>query len=1666
MNCILSIYSTSAYKDILLPGIDNSDYVLDLSAELFGLIEDVRIYMEVMEGKWSFQKDEDNYRICKVSDHIDYYGIPLNNDDMFSVSIRGEEKMFISVRMTDHSFTVFTKYDLSNIDRLCIGSTSENDFQYDFHKLISQHHAVIERTGEGFQLKDQSLNGSFINAHRVSGGAYQLSFGDRINIYGCRFIYLNNVLAVDSAIENLVIHNEKLSMYTGNTEYTVASRKNGSKEKEDLFHRSPRNIPKIETEPIEIEAAPAAKETNAMPTLMAIGPSMTMALPMLLGSSLTIAATRSSGGAFSPMMFTGIITALGSASIGTFWAIKNMSNQKKKNREDELKRFETYSEYLIRCANEIKSKYEQNTKALNEMYIAADICSGYGRSNIELWNRNSRHEDFLSHRLGIGQIPFQVEIKVPREKFSMIDDSLNERPRMMKESYKYLTDVPVCVDLYAHKLIGLIGGEGYKGCYPIVRDLVSQIASSNSYTDIKLAFVYDNRKGDAENHWGYVKWLPHVWSEDGKVRYVASDRSEAADVFYEIANVLRFRAEEAEANRATKGIAKPYYILMVENPELLEGELLAKYVYDTEQNFGLTTILLVNSYDELPNACEYIIENTDHFRGEYDVTDGADDRVKINFDAVSYNAMERFSRRLSGIRVKEEESGGEIPSSLSFFDMYSVNRPQELNVLERWKKNRTYESMKALVGQKAGGADCYLDVHEKYHGPHGLVAGTTGSGKSETLQTYMLSLAINYSPDDIGFFIIDYKGGGMANLFNGLPHMIGQISNLSGNQVHRAMVSIKSENKRRQRIFNEHGVNNINLYTRLYKNNEATVPVPHLFIIIDEFAELKREEPDFMRELISVAQVGRSLGVHLILATQKPSGTVDDNIWSNSKFRLCLRVQDRQDSMDMLHKADAAYITQAGRCYLQVGNDELYELFQSGWSGAVYDEDENTQSEIARMLTGNGKAAIVGSHAQFKRKEAQKEKWINTLTEIIDDLLQESNCNIEEILELKEKKDRLIDGFYQKAHSRAVEYPVSDYNSDRIVDLLNVYIKCKEEGDLSAQKIVDVARTEKKKLPEKKEKTQLDAVVEYLAQLAQQNGYTHDLQLWLPVLPKEMYLKDLSGYKEKSFDGTTWPEAGKRFTLDVPIGLYDDPENQAQNVLNVDITEGGNLAVIGTVMTGKSSFLMSYIYSLATRYTPETVNFYIMDFSSKILGAYKELPHVGGVMYEDDLEKISKFFTFLDVMIQERKKLFEGGNYSQYVQANGRVVPAVIIVIDNYAGFRAKTENKYDDRISALIKETGSYGIFFAVSAAGFNLSEIPGRMMDQFRNILTLEMPDRMGYLEVLRVTHLEVMPEVGIQGRGLAKVGDVILEYQTALAVEAEDDFKRGEIIAEESRKMRDAWTGRKARPIPTIPEEPVWKEYTELDDVIAMAAEGEKMPIGYDQVSAAPYGIPLRNTYTYCISGKPRCGKTNVMKLLIASAAMIKASVTVVDLKGEYRLVSEQNNVEYINDVEGIYSFFDHDLIPDFVTRNKEKKGYMDQGLTDDEIYKKMSTHPKRMIMIGDLPEFLKACDLPAEKQTLTRTLSNLFEKGMLHNIYWFAVMNVEQSIDVTALLSGQAFTRERNGMWLGGNVADQRYFSFDQLPYKEQSKKQKPGIGMLPAHDDDNCNYVVLPLYRME
>ena len=238
----------------------------------------------------------------------------------------------------------------------------------------------------------------------------------------------------------------------------------------------------------------------------------------------------------------------------------------------------------------------------------------------------------------------------------------------------------------------------------------------------------------------------------------------------------------------------------------------------------------------------------------------------------------------------------------------------------------------------------------------------TGSGKSEFIISYVLSMALNYHPDEVSFVLIDYKGGGLTGAFENketgikLPHLAGTITNLDTVEMNRSLASIQSELRKRQRIFNEardkldESTIDIYKYQSLYRRGLVKKPVSHLFIISDEFAELKDQRPEFMEQLISTARIGRSLGVHLILATQKPSGVVNDQIWSNSKFRICLRVQDKSDSMDMIKCPDAAELKTTGRFYLQVGYNELFAMGQAAWAGAQYYPTEKRKKKVDQAI--------------------------------------------------------------------------------------------------------------------------------------------------------------------------------------------------------------------------------------------------------------------------------------------------------------------------------------------------------------------------------------------------------------------------------------------------------------------------------------------------------------------------------------------------------------------------------------------------------------------------------------------------------------------------------------------------------------------------------------------
>jgi hypothetical protein len=263
----------------------------------------------------------------------------------------------------------------------------------------------------------------------------------------------------------------------------------------------------------------------------------------------------------------------------------------------------------------------------------------------------------------------------------------------------------------------------------------------------------------------------------------------------------------------------------------------------------------------------------------------------------------------------------------SFLDLYHVNDAKDLCIPSRWAENNNENNLNALIGCEISGADIVLDLSEQGNGPHGLIAGTTGSGKSELILTMLLSLMVNYSPQDVQIAFIDFKGGSALNAFEVegklLPHIVGTMSNLDLHNTERVLYALKNECILRQKRFREAGlqyhVSIMNLYDyRILQGKQKELPpMADLFLIVDEFAELKAQSYEMLNQLISISRIGRSLGIHLILSTQKPAGVVNDQIWSNSRFKICLKVSEKQDSIEILHSPDAIELKQPGQFILE-----------------------------------------------------------------------------------------------------------------------------------------------------------------------------------------------------------------------------------------------------------------------------------------------------------------------------------------------------------------------------------------------------------------------------------------------------------------------------------------------------------------------------------------------------------------------------------------------------------------------------------------------------------------------------------------------------------------------------------------------------------------------------
>jgi len=691
------------------------------------------------------------------------------------------------------------------------------------------------------------------------------------------------------------------------------------------YKRSPRLIKQIPSEKIDIKMPPARKKMDKKSIAQIV-----LAPVIMLCVTVAISILMKRG------LF--VVVSIISTVMSIIMSITKFIKDRKECREHEEKRQEMYDEYLLSVRKKIFYSLEAEKDAVTYNSPSVKEIEKMVRNySSRIYERSSGDEDFLKVAVGMSDEPVSVPISIKSGELEMEVDPLEKEAKEIYAGSNMIKDKPVNVDLKpAH--LGLVGEKDV--LHEQLKLIVSQLTFFHSYHDLEIITIFQE-KYDKDFKW--MNWYPHLRIHAINAYGCINNERMRDHVIGSMYRIIKDRKLRREENRKESRFL-PHYLFIIDEPKLIMDHAIMEYLDKEAEGLGFSIIYTTHMRANLPENIKTIVllENSD--QGTLLLNKGVMVNKKIRLQRAGTVDFERMARDLS-VLVHEKGIVSQIPEKVTFFEMYHVERPDQLRIEDRWQKNQSYKSLAVPLGLRGNEDYLYLNLHEKAHGPHGLVAGTTGSGKSEIIQSYILSLAVNFHPHEVGFLLIDYKGGGMAGLFRNLPHLLGTITNLDGSESLRAMASIKSELARRQKIFSQNNVNHINDYNKLFKLGEVTEPLPHLFLISDEFAELKKEQPEFMAELVSAARIGRSLGIHLILATQKPSGVVDDQIWTNSRFKLALKVQNEPDSREIIKTPDAAFITQPGRAYLQVGNNEIYELFQSAWSGAAFKSDKTAEKE-------------------------------------------------------------------------------------------------------------------------------------------------------------------------------------------------------------------------------------------------------------------------------------------------------------------------------------------------------------------------------------------------------------------------------------------------------------------------------------------------------------------------------------------------------------------------------------------------------------------------------------------------------------------------------------------------------------------------------------------------
>lgn len=958
------------------------------------------VSIEEKNGEWVLKSNNDNKVI--EEDRI-INEVVLKKYSFHYVQIEKEEIALLYCCPVYDPSNI--QIEVKNSSEILIGKSQLCKVIFNLPTVSDEHAKLVFNNGM-WQIADlNSKFGTYVNNERVVG-ARNLEHGDIIFISGLKIVILGNHIITNNPFDRVKYSSDVFSLYN-KPQVSIEptdEEKNAELEvfeENDYFFRSPRFRTVIEKEEMVIDPPPGKEKQQEMPIVLTMGPMITsgmVSLTTLVNTMMNI------GNKATWQIALGIGSAIAMACGIFLWPPLNRYYEKQQKKKYEKERQEKYSAYVDKKKNEIDLIMKKQKQILIENFIPLEECEKIILTkNRQLWERKVEHSDFLALRLGIGNTPLELDIKYPDEHFTMDEDGLQAITRTIVDKSKDLNEVPISVTLTEKYILGVVGR--WNETREFMKQLLLQIIAFHSYEDVKLVFLIDEKR---QEEWEFAKILPHVWSNDKQLRFFATEYEEMCEISQYLERVLEARMEQEKEDYKS---FSPYYIIITDNFKLAKSVPIVIKALKLKKNVGMNVIVLNENLSTLPNECTTFLSINGRSGAIFESELTSDKQKEFVIDNYTQGNFTNCCKKVANIPIKFTEDSYALPTLVDFLEMYGVGKVEQLNSIFRWKMSNPTTTLQAPIGIDAHGMLFKLDIHEKTHGPHGLIAGMTGSGKSEFIITYVLSLAVNYHPNDVSFILIDYKGGGLAGAFKNedtgvkLPHLAGTITNLDTLEMNRSLVSIQSELRRRQAIFNEarqalnEGTIDIYKYQKFYHEGLVKEPISHLLIISDEFAELKVQQPEFMDQLISAARIGRSLGVHLILATQKPSGVVNDQIWSNARFRVCLKVQEKSDSNDMLKVPDAALIKQTGRFYLQVGYNEYFGLGQSAWCGAPYFPTEKVKKKIdTAMNFVNNIGAVVKESDEIRTdKVAAQGEQLTNIVKYLSDIAKKENISIKQL---------------------------------------------------------------------------------------------------------------------------------------------------------------------------------------------------------------------------------------------------------------------------------------------------------------------------------------------------------------------------------------------------------------------------------------------------------------------------------------------------------------------------------------------------------------------------------------------------------------------------------------------------------------------------------------------